>query len=95
MRSHSSPTLASFPFSRVRVACALCGRHGQHSKETLVHEYGADVLLADLLGKIAMCPLRERLGDTCGATYANLRSDIAQTKQPGSLDGQFGIPPTL
>jgi hypothetical protein len=90
MGSNKRPTLSSFPFSRVRLVCARCGRRASYRKDALIREYGS-VALADLPQKIANCSRQ----DACEMTYANLHSAAARKVPRDPLDEFLGIPPTL
>ena len=90
MGSNMRPTLSSFPFSRVRLVCARCGRSGSYRKDALVRAYGG-VALADLPQKVANCSWQ----DACEMTYANLHSASARKIPLDPLDGFLGIPPTF
>jgi hypothetical protein len=53
---YTSPTLAECERPMIRLICDKCGRKGQYRKATLVGKYGPDVVMPDLLRKIADCP---------------------------------------
>jgi hypothetical protein len=91
MRTSSSATLASFPFSTVRVACERCGHRAHYRKDALVRQYGGGLTLAELLEKVAGCPEQ----GACDVAFVNLHSRIRRKLQPDHLDGLLGIPPTL
>jgi hypothetical protein len=67
----STLRLNAYPEPWVKLICGRCGRKGQYRKGTLIVEYGSDILLPDLLSKIARC---DRAGkfQGCGARYENL-----------------------
>jgi hypothetical protein len=90
MGPNKRPTLSSFPFSRVRLVCAHCGRRGSYRKDALLRAFGG-VALADLPQKVADCPRR----DACEMTYANLHSAAARKVPLDPFDGFLEIPPTL
>jgi hypothetical protein len=73
---YTSPTLASFPNAMVRLVCDRCGRRGQYRKETLIREYGPDIVVPDLLVTLAKCPRHGAMGDACGVVYADIRSGM-------------------
>jgi hypothetical protein len=89
MSSSKRPTLSSFPFSRVRLVCARCGRRASYRRDALIRQYGS-VPLADLPQKVANCP-REA---ACEMTYGNLHSAAARKVPLDPFDGFLGIPPT-
>ena len=90
MSSNKRPTLSSFPFSRVRLICARCGRRASYRRDALIRTYGG-VALADLPQQVANCSRR----DACEMTYGNLHSAAARKIPRDPLDGFLGIPPTL
>ena len=90
MGFNKRPMLSSFPFSRVRLVCARCGRRGSFRKDALIREYGG-IALADLPQQVANCPRQ----DACEMTYANLHSAAARKVPLDPFDGFLGIPPTI
>lgn len=70
------PTLATYPHVIVTLACSKCPRRGRYRLARLAAQYGPDIGLVDLLGKLAGdCPRFDpkRPGiDRCGAHYAGL-----------------------
>jgi hypothetical protein len=90
MSSNKRPTLASFPFSQVRMVCVRCGRRARYRRDALIRQYGA-IALADLPQKVANCSRQ----DACEMTYANLQSAAARKVRRDPLDEFLGIPPTL
>lgn len=69
MRRYNSPTLADLPHRMIGLECAKCGRRGRYLKATLLKRYGPDVVLPELLHRIAQCERHEKLGDACGVSY--------------------------
>jgi hypothetical protein len=47
------------PVVVVRLACDLCPRRGQYRKETLIAQFGADVLMPGVRHLIAQCPRKD------------------------------------
>jgi hypothetical protein len=90
MGFNKRPSLSSFPFSRVRLVCARCGRRGSYRRDALIREYGG-VALADLPQQVANCPRQ----DACEMTYANLHSAAVRKVPRDPLDALLGIPPTI
>jgi len=72
MTAYTAQSLGEYPHALVRMACAKCGRRGQLSRDRLIAEHGADIVLPDLLPRIAACPRAGRMHDPCGAIYADL-----------------------
>jgi hypothetical protein len=56
-----TPTLAEWPY-RVRLVCDHCPRSGQNRKETLIAQFGGDVLMPDVRHLIAQCPRKDAPG---------------------------------
>ena len=53
---YGSLTLAECERPMIRLICDKCGRKGQYLKTTLLKRHGPDVVMPDLLRKIADCP---------------------------------------
>ena len=47
--------LKDYPNAMVRLACTRCDRRGQYRLATLLAEFGPDITLPDLRGRIAKC----------------------------------------
>jgi hypothetical protein len=50
--------LRDYPGDIVRLGCDRCGRSGQYRKQTLIAQYGPDIVLPDLRHEIAQCERR-------------------------------------
>lgn len=66
--------LADYPGDMVNVACNKCPRSGRLRRSRLEAEHGADIVLPELLARIAAdCPKMHTLGtDRCGAYFPDL-----------------------
>ena len=47
--------LKNFPDDTIQFVCELCERGGQYSKQHLIWRFGPDILVSELLHKIANC----------------------------------------
>jgi hypothetical protein len=69
---------AANPGDMVRLGCDRCGRSGRYRKQTLIAQYGPDILLPDLRHEIAKC---ERRGArTVVRTSRNARPQVAMRR---------------
>jgi hypothetical protein len=53
----------------IRIICDKCGRKGQYRKTTLLGKYGPDVVMPDLLRKVADCPHFTPMRGGCPVRY--------------------------
>ena len=53
----------------IRFICDQCGRKGQFRKATLVGKYGPDIVMPDLLNKVADCSKHDPMRGGCGVHY--------------------------
>jgi hypothetical protein len=53
-----------------------CGRKGQYRKATLVGKYGPDVLMRDLLHKIADCAHWQPMRGGCSVRYNLTQAEL-------------------
>jgi hypothetical protein len=53
----------------IRLDCEKCGRKGQYRKGTLVSKFGPDIVMPDLLRKIADCPHHDPHRGGCLVKY--------------------------
>jgi hypothetical protein len=64
--SYGSLSLAEYPTAMERLKCSKCGRSGQCRKATLIDRCGGDIVLPELLRRIAAdCPKVDALGSDC------------------------------
>ena len=66
--------LADYSGAMVNVACRKCSRSGRLRRSRLEAVHGADIVLPELLARIAAdCPKMRALGtDRCGAYFPDL-----------------------
>jgi hypothetical protein len=77
----ASNTLAECERPIIRFICDQCGRRGQYRKATLVGKYGPDVLMPDLLRKVAGCSDHSTLRGGCPVRY-----DLTRAEFDGLMD---------
>jgi hypothetical protein len=65
----ASNTLAECERPMIKFIFDKCGRRGQYRKATLVDKYGPDVLMPDLLRKVAGCSDHSTLRGGCPVRY--------------------------
>lgn len=67
------PTLSTYPYPVVWVACRYCTRHGRYRRDRLIREHGADMSLGDFVRMVsADCRLaEERTGKACNGPYVD------------------------
>jgi hypothetical protein len=66
--------LRDYPGNIVRLGCDRCGRSGRYRKQTLIAQYGPDILLPDLRHEIAQCERRGETHDAFRVHYVRLAS---------------------
>jgi hypothetical protein len=73
---HGAYSLRDLPGPYVELACSKCERHGRLRRDKLMAQYGAEIGLPDLRGKLARASKCERVGnmyDARGAHYPALK----------------------
>ncbi|HEY2210302.1 MAG TPA: hypothetical protein VGH62_01540 [Bradyrhizobium sp.] len=73
---NGSLTVRNLPGPYVELACTKCERRGKLSRDKLIAQYGADIVLPDLRVRLARASKCERVGnmyDACGAYYPALK----------------------
>jgi hypothetical protein len=66
---HTVNTLAECERPMIRLICDKYGRKGQYRKATLVKKFGPDVVMHDLLRKVADCPKHDPMRGGCSVRY--------------------------
>ena len=73
MVPHGSLTAADYPNETVTIRCESCGREGRYRRQTLVDRFGGDMVLPEILDRIAGCERNTWLSiDRCKAFYVEL-----------------------
>ena len=62
-------TLAECERLMIKPICDKCSRKGQYRKATLVAKFGPDVVMPDLLHKVADCPRWNPMRGGCSVRY--------------------------
>jgi hypothetical protein len=73
---YTANTLAECERPMIRLICDKCGRKGQYRKATLVGKFGPDVLMPDLLRRIADCPQYDPLNGRCSVKYDLSKAEL-------------------
>jgi hypothetical protein len=60
-----APTTSMYPFPIVRIVCAKCGRAGQYKRTTLIHRFGRDTGMPEVLEALAQCKDSRNYSDIC------------------------------
>jgi hypothetical protein len=68
--------LKDYPTDMVRLACAICPRECQYSKDALLEKFGEGFPLASLRHLIAKCDRLDKRGTACGVYYVDLNPPI-------------------
>ena len=60
----------------IRCICDQCGRKGQYRKATLVSKYGPDIVMPDLLRKVADCTKFDPHRGGCRVKYDLTQAEL-------------------
>jgi hypothetical protein len=73
---YTSNTLAECERPMIRLICEQCGRKGQFRKATLVSKYGPDIVMPDLLRKVADCTKFDPHRGGCRVKYDLTQAEL-------------------
>jgi hypothetical protein len=78
---YSSATLAECERPMIRLICDKCGRKGQYRKATLVAKFGPDIVMPDLLHKVADCPHWNPMRGGCSVRYDLTQAELDEAME--------------
>jgi hypothetical protein len=72
--SRGALTVATYPFDTVLIRCMPCGREGRYQRASLMHRFGRDTAMPDVLCAITEgCPRNAPFAtERCKAIYPDL-----------------------
>jgi hypothetical protein len=78
---YSGITLPECERPMIRLICDKCGRKGQYRKATLVSKFGPDVVMLDLLYKVADCPKWNPMRGGSSVRYDLTSAELDEAKR--------------